>query len=612
MSGQKVILGFVIVGLLILGLVPQGMGGSLDARRTGNLAWVRDSTARSGDLCASGAWNVISPNLVSASPNGSALPVHNVNTSENFSSIQEAIDAPKTSAGHLIEVEPGTYLETIEVSKSVTIRSTSADPATTIIEAANANESVFTVTADQVSISGFTVRGAIGTAKAGIALFSSQNRISSNILNSNYYGIVAMNSGILPQVSGTDINESEGVFYGEHLMPMSNVESQPRSNTGFDTIRKTNEAVPSPLGRQRNEPATVAMNARLSSDTAPLSANTSNNIIADNSANYNTIGIALIGAVQTIIDNNRAELNTHTGIYLKSSSNNNRIQNNTVGYNTNYGILLYDFCVDNIIINNVANYNGFAGIFLQGSCHNNTVMDNTANSNYYGISLYDSCNDNGMDSNAANYNYFGFMIYPYSGNNNYIAHNNFDYNSYGIALYSGNDNNTIRNNSAIFNFDCGMTIIDSSNNLIENNDFSHAQLYNGFELLGSSSRNTIKNNTVNSNAGAGVSLHNLANNNFLSNNIACNNEYSGIQLTDNASFNEISNNIAESNKVSGIAIFYSSYNNNLSHNEVSSNFLGVCVVSFGGNATENQITDNLFRINVPPTFPVNLRGVFPL
>jgi parallel beta-helix repeat protein len=558
MSGQKVILGFVVVGLLILGLVPQGMGGSLVARSTGNLSWVRDSTARSGDLCASGAWNVISPNLVSASPNGSALPVHNVNTSENFSSIQEAIDAPKTSAGHLIEVEPGTYLENIEVSKSVTIRSTVADPSTTIIEAADANESVFTVTADHMTISGFTIQGATGTGKAGIALFSAENTITGNILNSNYYGIVALDSSILPQVSGTGINGSEGAFYGERLMPMNNLEYQRLSNTGFDTSRKTNEAAPSPLWRECNEPVILAMNARPSSDPVPLGASINNNTITDNTVSYNTIGIALIGANQTIIDNNWVEWNSHTGIYLKLASNNNRI-------------------------NNVANYNGFAGIFLQGSCHNNTVMDNTANLNYYyGISLYDSCSDNSMDSNTANYNYNGLIIYPYCGSNNSITNNNFDYNSYGIIIYSGNDNNIIRNNSAIFN-------------LIENNDFSYVQLYGGFRLVGSSSNNTIKANTVNSNAGSGISLHDLASNNILSYNTVCNNEYTGIQLTDNASYNAVSNNIAAFNKVSGIAIFHSCSYNSVSHNEVSSNFLGVCVVSFGGNATENQITANTIR-----------------
>jgi len=106
----------------------------------------------------------------------------------DFTTIQEAVDA--ASPGDTIMVYPGTYTENVDVNKEhLTIQSENGADST-IVQAANSDDHVFEVTGDYVNISGFTIKGATESQKAGIYVnYADHCEISNNVILNSSYGI---------------------------------------------------------------------------------------------------------------------------------------------------------------------------------------------------------------------------------------------------------------------------------------------------------------------------------------------------------------------------------------------------------------------------------------
>jgi parallel beta-helix repeat protein len=85
----------------------------------------------------------------------SGLPVHNLNTELNYSTIQGAIDAPETLDGYTIEVDSGTCYEHVVVSKSVFLLGESRND--TIIDGSGTGP-VVRLYANNVTVADFTIR----------------------------------------------------------------------------------------------------------------------------------------------------------------------------------------------------------------------------------------------------------------------------------------------------------------------------------------------------------------------------------------------------------------------------------------------------------------------
>ncbi|MCK4733084.1 MAG: right-handed parallel beta-helix repeat-containing protein, partial [Methanophagales archaeon] len=233
-------------------------------------------------------------------PTPPADRVHNLNTSENFSFIQAAIDDPDTKEGHIIEVADGIYYENVKVTKCLTIRSENGST-NCIVLAAKANDNVFEITADYACIRGFTVKGALAKGKAGIYLNASHCCVSNNNCSDNHYGIRlegAHNNSI--SNNGCYTNTWDGISLGYSSKNRISKNNCSHNHFGYDIH----------LNDSNNN-------------------NISNNICT---ANKWEGGFHLSYSNNNNISNNDCLYNKDDGIYL-SYSNNNCISNNNCSNN---------------------------------------------------------------------------------------------------------------------------------------------------------------------------------------------------------------------------------------------------------------------------------------
>lgn len=249
-------------------------------------------------------------------------------TMEPGQSIQAAIE--KASPGDIINVKSGTYKESIDVTKMLTLIGIDSGEGMPVIESEGLIETAVYLVADRCQVKGFKILSSQGH---GIDVNSNFNCITNNTIE-------GCNAGIfLGESNGNTVSYNDAKISCQGLMGLISI---------------------------------------LRGDAIEL-LNSNNNIIVGNNVSGAYIGLYLCNSHNNTVAKNSAEGNGYGFSFL--DSNNNKVQENNPRNNTEIGIGIVNSS-NNIFTDNVANDNGI-GLLLQDSNDNiiylNDLLKNEQN-----------------------------------------------------------------------------------------------------------------------------------------------------------------------------------------------------------------------------------------
>jgi len=339
-------------------------------------------------------------------------------------------------AGDTIHVLAGTYTERLIVNNRVKI--IGENKTTTIIDGSGLG-TVVLVTANSVSISGFTIRNsAPGWPNSGILIDkASGSNISNNIIENNDHGIL--------------LNYTQNSF--------------------------------------------IANNDLIDNWAGIELFSSSSGTMVNNNATNNEFGVWVFRSNNNVLSNNKATNNGY-GLWLFDSSN-NTLSNNSMTLNQyNFGVwgsdithYIHEIDTSNLVDDEPVYYwinhheaevPSDAGYIALVNSTQITVKNATLRSNGQGILLAYTENSSIIHNDLVN-NRAGIELF--SSSNNTITNNNATENMYGI-IQSDSSSNFLLNNKAADN-QYGIKLSNSNDNVIQSNAFTN----NTLQIINSESTN---------------------------------------------------------------------------------------------------------------------------
>jgi parallel beta-helix repeat protein len=496
--------------------------------------------------------------------------------SDNYSSIQAAIDNASSGDTVFVFNDSSPYFEKIIINKSINLKG--EDRESTEIWGDYEGD-VVNISADHVKITGFTIRYS-GNWNAGIIIQSNFNVIEDNILLRNSDGI---------RIKSSHDNIISGNIIGSDEKDLYILENSNDNIIDNNTIRG----------------GWAGIYVRFSSDR---------NIYSNNTVIYCYLGIGILDSSDSIIVSNTVKKSKY-GIGI-DNANNSIISDNIIADNEESGVGIYE-SIGNTVTNNTFENDG---LFVKKS-YFNTVSDNTVNdlplvyledesqiivpssagqvilvncnkitiqnqiltNTSYAIELYNSeeCNikDNVLSNNTVD-------IYLGESNNNEVVNNSVDARDfYSVRLYYSNGNN-ISENKVNGILDTSAIFVEYSNaNIISGNILSNHSI---ISILRSDGNSVIGN--IMSTGSGFISLRIADNNEVIGNTIESTESGLGIRL--DVSDNNIISGNTITNRVYGL-IVEKSNGNTITRNDIKNNDEGVTLEESKNNKiTKNNFIDN--------------------
>ncbi len=295
------------------------------------------------------------------------ITVDNNGSGANFRSIQEAVN--NSSSGDTVIVMPGTYNENIIVNvTSLTIRSESKN-SEVLVKSPEENKSIFLITANNITLSGFNITGAKGNYTyypSGICLKNARNcRITGNTIFENFLGVCLVNS---------DYNTISKNFLFNSSISL-------KEDSNMNNLRD-NALEEGPISLSYSSYNTISENSLLNGSISM--GESSRNNLTNNTIEKGSIHLAVWCSLNLISQN---KISDGWGVSIACCGGGDNISDNVIS-NCSTGVSTYDHGID--VINNSI-IDCYCGIDIAQSpsrIHNNTILNCST-----GITVMDSSTD---------------------------------------------------------------------------------------------------------------------------------------------------------------------------------------------------------------------------